>query len=119
MPKTFVKNGHTLTYTAPTGGVSAGDVVERLSGASGRIGLVQTDAAAGANTTLALSGVHEVAKESGTGDDWADGENVYYDSGNDEFTTVASGNTLAGTAFGDWGASATTGQLLLNDTPAA
>jgi len=119
MPKTYVKSGHELTYTAPTGGVSAGDVVERLSGSSGRVGIVQVDAAAGADTTLALTGVHEVSKESGTDDDWADGEAVYYDSGNSEFTTVASGNTLAGTSFGDWGASATTGQILLNDTPAA
>ena len=89
--KTFVQPGKTLTFTAPAGGVLAGNGY--------KIGDLFTvanySAAEGAEFEGDLEGVFELPKAAGA---IAEGVKVYWVTANANVTTTASGNTLIGHA---------------------
>jgi predicted RecA/RadA family phage recombinase len=88
----FLKPGHTLTFTAPSGGVVSGAPV-----LIGKLLVVPTNTVA---QTLPfegmVDGVFSVSKADNQA--WTEGQNVYWDDSAKVFTTVSAGNTRAGTA---------------------
>jgi predicted RecA/RadA family phage recombinase len=99
--------GDVIQYAASSA-KSANDVVQ----IGDLIGIVVDDIAASATGSVRISGVVQVTKASGAA--WTAGATVYYDSGSDNFTTTASGNTRAGCAELAAGSSDTTGYIILN-----
>lgn len=81
--KNYVQDGHSLNFTAPSGGVTSG--VPVLIGAL----LVLPVASADQGDTFAgvSKGVVEADKLSAQA--WTEGQVVYWDDGNSRFTTVA------------------------------
>ena len=60
-------------------------------------------------------GVVQVTKQ---GQAWTQFQNIYWDNGNNRFTTTVGSNVLAGLAAKPSDASSTLGELLLNGLPA-
>lgn len=92
MARNFIQPGDVLTLTAPSGGVVAGTAY-----------LIGTLLVVAQNTvaeTLPFegktTGVFEYAKVSAQA--WTEGAKVYWDNTAKNFTTTASGNSLAGVA---------------------
>lgn len=112
---TLAHNGSRLTYTAPTGGKSSGNLVILRSGTSGNCGVCVTDIAAAAVGEVAISGVHTLTKEAGAISQYA---LVYRKASNGNITTATTGNTLAGYAAKAAISGATTVEVMLNGTPA-
>jgi predicted RecA/RadA family phage recombinase len=108
MAKNKVQSGDILDLVAPSGGVVSGTPYQ-----IGQIVCVAlTDAAVGETFAGAVVGVWEVAKLSAQA--WTVGDLVYFDAGNDRFTTVASGNQLAGVAVKTAANPSATGTVRLN-----
>ena len=97
--RSFVQEGDTLSYTAPTGGVTVGDVVTVRSGTGGQIGIVIDTALAGEVTPLAMRGVYELAAESGTGKTFAIGDILYWNTSTKKLTKTSTGNVRAGVCW--------------------
>ena len=106
----FIKQGNTLTLTAPVGGVVAGGVY--LVGSL--VVVAVTSAAAGTPFEGDAAGVFTLPKAAGAA--WTEGATLYFDSANSNFVTAASatarrcGNAAAAAASGD-----TSGQVRLNN----
>jgi predicted RecA/RadA family phage recombinase len=62
--------------------------------------------------TLEVKGAHEVTAAAGA---WTVGQAIYYDAGNTNFTTEASGTVPAGWATQTKASAATTGYIMLNE----
>lgn len=109
----YVGEGKTINVTAPTGGLSAGDVVVRSSGTTGSCAVVITDIAAGQTGAAYIEGVFTLPKATGTGNGFNDGAIVYWDAGNAQCEPSTTGNTRLGRAYGAASASASTMQVKL------
>ena len=95
-------------YTAPTGGVEAGDMVK----VNDRIGVVSKDADAGDEAVaIYRSEAIVVPKEAATGITFSLGSKVYYDETNARVTSTSAANTYVGTANEAASASATTVEI--------
>ena len=84
--KTFYKSGSIIDYTAGSA-VSSDDVVA----VGGLIGIAVDDIAANAVGPVMISGAVSVTKNAP--EVWTIGADIYYDSGNANFTTTATGNS--------------------------
>ncbi len=104
--KNYVGKGDHLTITAGAA-ITAGDVIVQGS----VIGIAQATVASGEDVVLVRKGIFSVAKVSAQA--WTQGAKVYWDSGADNFTTTASGNTLAGFAAKAAANPSDTGKVLL------
>lgn len=108
--KVFVKEGKSVDYVNSGSAISSGDVV--ALGAAG-VGVAIADIANGATGAVQVEGVFSLAKN--TGETWAIGDRLYWDSGASEFTVTAGSNTLAGYAVEAAGSAATTGKIKLRE----
>jgi len=89
----FVHDGNSVDYT-PGSAVTAGDVVVQGE----LVGVAKVDIPANVLGALAVSGVFDFPKATGTGTAIAAGANCYWDATNQRATTTASGNKLIGKA---------------------
>jgi predicted RecA/RadA family phage recombinase len=87
----FVQAGESIDYT-PVSAVKAGQVVVQGS----MIGVAKTPIAANTLGALAVGGVFEFPKATGTGKAIAAGKKVYWDATNKQATETSSGNTFLG-----------------------
>lgn len=108
--KNFIQDGDTITANAP---------YDRLSGQAALIGnlvgVAVNDTLSGAEGEWATEGVYDLTKIGSQA--WATiGAVVYWDNTNKRFTTIVSGNTLAGSVMKTTGngAGETTGRVRLN-----
>lgn len=90
--KTYVQPGHTLTITAPAGGVTSGQGV--LIGTL--FGIAHADAAEGAEAELLTEGVVEVAKTSALQIDV--GDRLFWDATNKVVNKTATAQVCVGVA---------------------
>ena len=91
---TFVHNGDAIDFK-PATDTPAGAVV-----ALGElVGVTRTPIPAGALGSLAVTGVFDIAKATGTGTAIAAGENCYWNATASQVTTVATGNKFLGKAI--------------------
>jgi len=88
---TFVHDGNTIDYT-PATDVAAGDVVVQGE----LIGVAKVPIPADKLGALAVTGVFDLPKATGTGEAIGAGANVYWDEANQQATTTATGNKLIG-----------------------
>lgn len=109
MATTFVRDGKTLTYTNSSSTAIAVGAVVLMSNIVGVA--IAAIAASGGVGAVQISGVWTLAAAAGA---WVQGDNLYWDAGNSDFTKTASGNTLAGVAADTKASAATTGNVLLN-----
>lgn len=91
---TFVHDGNSIDYT-PGANVSAGDVVVQ----NDLIGIAKRDIVANALGALAVTGVFEVPKATGTSTAIAAGKKVYWDATNSVTTTDADDGETPATAY--------------------
>lgn len=91
----FIQNGNTLTLTAPSGGVVSG--APYLIG--GMLVVAVADVDEGDPFEGVCEGVFELAKN--TTDTMNEGDEIYWDGTNEEFTTTSSSNYLQGTCVED------------------
>lgn len=107
----FIAPGDSLTLSTPNGGVVSGQfyVIGTLLVCAAVTVTVEGDP-----FTCKTTGVFEVTKVGSQA--WTEGAKVYWDAGNDYFTTTAGGNTLAGVAVEAVGSGAgeTTGKVRLD-----
>jgi predicted RecA/RadA family phage recombinase len=92
--KTFVKQGDTLTVTAPAGGVLSG--IAFLVGAA-LFGVAVTDAAAGDDVEMKRTGLF-TDQPKAAGAAWVQGDILYWDNTAKNFTKTSASNTRAGVA---------------------
>lgn len=104
----FVQPGEVQTFTAPAGGVTAGQALQ----IGGLLGIVAADAAADAECEVKIRGVFTVPKA--TGQVWAEGALVYFKDASDHFTTTATNNRLAGWVVAAAASADATGQIYLD-----
>lgn len=104
---TFIQEGRYIDYT-PGSDVAAGAVVK----SDDTIFIAPRAIASGTTGSLATGGVWEVPKVSGA--TWTLGEPVYWVTATSNFSTVSSGNTLAGYAAEAAVSGATVGKIVLN-----
>jgi|GEM_PF-2725899 len=90
--------GNRITAVAPTGGVTAGDLIILKSGATGWVGEAVTTATVGNSYTVQVGHEIKVAKNVTTGEIFAVGDKVYLDASSGKATVTASGNTYMGRA---------------------
>jgi predicted RecA/RadA family phage recombinase len=90
-----------IVLTAPTGGVTFGDVKK----IQGLVVMALNTLAAAATGTFLFRGLIRNATKVGS-QAWTAGAVVYWDAGNSRFTTSATGNTKAGVAAADAGSGA-------------
>ena len=88
---TFVQEGGAVDYT-PSADVAAGDVVVQ----GDLVGVAPRPIAASALGALAVGGIFEFPKATGTGKAIAAGKKVYWDATNKVATETSSGNTFLG-----------------------
>jgi predicted RecA/RadA family phage recombinase len=88
---TFVQEGGAVDYT-PSADVAAGDVVVQ----GDLVGVTPRPIAANTLGALAVGGVFEFPKATGTGKAIAAGKKVYWDATNKQATETSSGNTFLG-----------------------
>ena len=88
---TFVQDGNSIDYT-PTADVAAGVVVVQGE----LVGVTRTPIAANALGSLAVVGVFDIAKATGTGTAIAAGANCYWNATASQATATATGNKLIG-----------------------
>lgn len=92
MPKAqFIHDGDAVDYT-PSANVAAGDVVVQ----GDLVGVAKKDVAANVLGALAVTGVFDIAKATGTDTDISAGASVYWDATNKVATTTSTGNKLIG-----------------------
>lgn len=106
--KSYIKEGHTQTFTAPGGGVTVD--VPLLIG--GMVVVPKVTAAAGALFEGMTAGVFTLPKTAGVA--WTEGQVLYFDSATASFATAQSLTARrAGTAAAAALLAATTGQVKL------
>lgn len=106
--KNFIQPGKNLTFTAPSGGVTAGNLV-----AMGAIvGVADRTAVEGAEFVLVVEGVFEVAKA--TSEVWSVGDVVYLDESEKEATKTSTDNVVAGHAVAAAVSDATSGLVRIS-----
>lgn len=88
---TFVQEGNAIDYT-PSSAVDAGDVVVLGS----VVAIAKNDIAASALGALAIEGVFDVAKDTGSSTAIAVGAKLYWDATNEVATTTASTHKVLG-----------------------
>lgn len=88
---TFVQVGDTIDYT-PGSAVAAGDVVVQVD----LVGVATRAIAANALGALAVAGVFDFAKATGSGEGIAAGTKVYWDTVNEVATATAGSLKLIG-----------------------
>lgn len=93
--KNLVQKGDTLVVAAPADVLSGGLVV-----VGSLIGVAVTDALSGANVPIVNGGQVFSSLPKATGETWAVGDVLYYNSSNKNLTKTSSGNTKAAIAFG-------------------
>lgn len=91
MIATFVHDGSMIDYT-PSADVAAGDVVVQEN----LVGVAKRPLPANRPGSLAVEGVFDFPKATGTGSGTASGTSVYWDATAKQATTTASGNKLLG-----------------------
>lgn len=91
----YVQCGKSIQVTAPTGGFTSGSVYK----VGDTVGVAIADVAASEEGILSVDGVYNVAKASAV--TFTQGNRVWWDDSNSEFTTTTGGNTLVGTAMAD------------------
>lgn len=106
--KNYVSSGDTVTVPAPSGGVTAGELVV----IGDLFGVAATTADEGAPVVLYAAGVYEFPKVSAQA--WTAGAGIYWDSGNKRATTASSGNTRIGAATAAAANPSPTGRVRLN-----
>ena len=89
----FIHLGDAIDHT-PSEDVEAGDVVVQ----GDLVGIARLKIAAGKLGALAVRGVFDVTKATGSDTDIDAGANVYWDTSNQRSTKTSSGNTLMGKA---------------------
>ncbi|MEM1213030.1 MAG: DUF2190 family protein [Planctomycetota bacterium] len=109
MPTNVKDLGQTLSITAPTGGTTVGVPIVFGTG----IVLPNNTVAAGELVSVETSGVLLYAKQAPLA--IAAGAALYWDDTNKQFTTSASGNTLAGYAVNAAAEADTTVKLKFTD----
>jgi len=87
----FVHDGNLVDYT-PGSAVTAGDVVVQGE----LVGVAKVDIPANVLGALAVTGVFDFPKATGTGTAITAGANCYWDAANQRATTTATGNKLIG-----------------------
>ena len=105
--KTLKFDGNTLEYTAADTHLSGAPVL-----IGSRIGICVNNMVSGNVGTVSVKGIHEVPKA--TGQAWTQGDKVYWDDTNKNFTTTASGNTLIGYIAAAAASADTTGLVNIN-----
>ena len=90
---TFVHDGKSIDYT-PVLAVDAGDVIVQDE----LVGVAKLDIAAGALGALAVSGVFDFPKSTGSSSAIVAGDNCYWDASSEVATTTASTHKLIGKA---------------------
>ena len=90
----FIHDGKSIDYT-PGADVSAGDVVVQ----GDLVGIAKLDIAAGALGALAVTGVFDIAKASGSSAVIAAGSKIYWDADEEVATTTAGDNKYLGKAI--------------------
>jgi predicted RecA/RadA family phage recombinase len=93
---TYVQDGKTIDYT-PGSNVAAGDVVVQ----GDLVGVATRPIAANALGALAVSGVLDFDKDTGSAAAISAGANVYWDAVSEVATTTAGSNKLIGKAIAD------------------
>lgn len=88
---TYRQPGNHVDYT-PGGAVDAGEVVVQNE----LVGVATAPIAANALGSIAVEGVFDVQKDTGSADAINAGALVYWDSGNEVATTTSGGNKLMG-----------------------
>lgn len=85
-------SGDVLDFTAPSGGVTSGDVV-----VAGKFaGVAAASAAEGETASINLKGVYELPKAAQA---FTQGALLYWDDTNDVLTTTSTSNTFIGHAW--------------------
>jgi predicted RecA/RadA family phage recombinase len=105
----FVQDGASIDYT-PTADVAAGAVVVQ----GDLVGVAKRSIEANRLGALAVAGVFEFAKATGTGKAIAAGKKVYWDATNSQATETSSGNTFLGKTVAAVGDSDTTVRVRLS-----
>ena len=106
---TFRHDGAAVDYT-PDAAVTAGDVVVQGE----LVGVAKSDIAAAALGALAVEGVFDFAKDTGSASAITAGANCYWDAGNEVATTTASTHKLIGKGTKAAAAADTTVRVLMN-----
>ena len=105
--KTFISDGGVVPVVAPAGGATAGQGVL----VNEMFGVANDTVAAGATVGLAMFGVFNLTKA--TGQAWAVGVRLAWDSAAKNVTTTLAGNTKIGYARDAALAADTTGVVIL------
>lgn len=112
----FRSTGMRLIYSNSGSAILSGAVVVLRSGASGMIGIAETDIAATTGTGYVMTGgVHNLLKASGAISAWAV---VYWNTSTGINTTNTTTHTKAGIAVAAATTAATSIDVLVNDRPA-
>lgn len=101
-------------WTAPTGGVTEGTIIDIQDSI---VLPLETATATNSFEGLLLNAhigkkLTGVTKDGGTGLGWTQGQAVYYDISADKWTATPTGNNLAAIAAADATAAATTGDII-------
>ena len=104
----FIHTGNAIDYT-PTTDVPAGAVVVQGE----LVGVTKLDIPANTLGALAVTGVFDITKATGTGTAIAAGSNCYWDAGAGQATTIATGNKLLGKSIQSAGDASETVRVLL------
>jgi len=108
-------DGDSILMTAPTGGLTAGQLIIVRSGTGGRCGIVVNTVAAGAVTPVKIRGTFKgVPANAATGLTFAVGDILYRKASDGKLTKTSTSNTLAGFAAAAKTAAGTTAELVLN-----
>jgi predicted RecA/RadA family phage recombinase len=92
--KKYVSDGHTVTVTAPAGGVTS-DVPVLIG--TNLFGVPVASAAVGETFGLKVNGIYEDMPKD-TAAAWAEGDLLYWDNTAKKFTKTTAGNTKAAVA---------------------
>lgn len=107
----FVNTGHRVPYSNSGSAITSKDVVTRVSGNSGCIGIALAAIAATTGTgELAVDGVWTLPKA--TGEAFTDGQRLYWTG--TALTGASTGNTNAGRCVGAFASAATTANCHIN-----
>lgn len=104
-----VQDGNTIQYTAPTGGVTSGQLIELTD----MVAVANDAIAAGAVGTLLTEGVFTITKTAHAAGGFTQGDSVYVSS-TGLITNVLTSNQLVGKAWAASATSATTVDVKLN-----
>jgi predicted RecA/RadA family phage recombinase len=94
MAKTYIQDGDVINYQNGTGSAIASGATVKIGSL---IGIALVDIANGATGAVMLEGVFKVTKATGAA--WVQGDQLYWDATNSNFTKTATSNTPAGHAF--------------------